>query len=287
MFVNFTNEKRIDLMKSNRELAAILFTDVSDFTSTMDTDENLAMDQVLRHKEIVSRSIQNYNGHLIKDMGDGLFVKFASAVESVQCAINIQQLINVENFSIRIGIHLGEIIIKNNDVFGSGVNIASRIHTASHPGSICISKEIWRQVKNQDDIHSKSLGKKAFKGVEEKIEVFELLNDKSSNINSMKYNKSFSYMKNKLFLATGFILTIIGGIFWVSYTFFDIGFTKSPYSASIAILEFKNISSEANSIFSEGLTEERTLFYSLFDTNDQTEGMTAFIEKRKPNFSGT
>ena len=151
MFVNFTNEKRIDLMKSNRELAAILFTDVSDFTSTMDTDENLAMDQVLRHKEIVSRLIQNYNGHLIKDMGDGLFVKFASAVESVQCAINIQQLINVENFSIRIGIHLGEIIIKNNDVFGSGVNIASRIHTASQPGSICISKEIWRQVKNQDD----------------------------------------------------------------------------------------------------------------------------------------
>ena len=142
-------------MKSNRELAAILFTDVSGFTSTMDTDENLAMDQVLRHKEIVSRFIQNYNGHLIKDMGDGLFVKFASAVESVQCAINIQQLINVENFSIRIGIHLGEIIIKNNDVFGSGVNIASRIHATSQPGSICISKEIWRQVKNQDDIHSK------------------------------------------------------------------------------------------------------------------------------------
>ena len=60
MFVNFTNE-RIDLMKSNRELAAILFTDVSDFTSTMDTDENLAMGQVLRHKEIVSRLIQDYN----------------------------------------------------------------------------------------------------------------------------------------------------------------------------------------------------------------------------------
>ena len=61
-------------MKSNRELAAILFTDVSDFTSTMDTDENLAMDQISRHKEIVSRSIQSYNGKLIKDMGDGLFV---------------------------------------------------------------------------------------------------------------------------------------------------------------------------------------------------------------------
>ena len=159
-------------------------------------------------------------------------------------------------YKIRIGIHLGEIIIKNDDVFGSGVNIASRIHTASQPGSICISKEIWRQVKNQDDIHSKSLGKKAFKGVEEKIEVFELLNDKSSDIDSMKYNKSYSYMKNKLFPATGFILTIIGGIFWVSYTFFDIGFTKSPYSASIAILVFKNISSEANSIFAEGLAEE-------------------------------
>ena len=100
-------------MKNNRELAAILFTDVSGFTSTMDTDENLAMDRISRHKEIVSLAIQSYNGKLIKDMGDGLFVKFSSAVDSVQCAINIQQLINVENFSIRIGIHLGEIIIKN------------------------------------------------------------------------------------------------------------------------------------------------------------------------------
>ena len=67
-------------MKSNRELAAILFSDVSDFTSTMDSNENMAMGQILRHKEIVSSALKEYNGHLIKDLGDGLYVKFPSAV---------------------------------------------------------------------------------------------------------------------------------------------------------------------------------------------------------------
>ena len=243
-------------MKTHRELAAILFSDVSDFTNTMGTDENMAMDQILRHKEIVSRALQDYNGQLIKDMGDGLFVKFSSAVESVICAIRIQQLTNLENFSIRIGIHLGDVIHKDSDVFGSGVNIASRIQTASHPGSICISKEIWIQVKNQEDIKAKSLGKKTFKGVDEKIEVYELLNEQSPTHDAMHNKKIYSSVKNKLFPVTGFLLTIIGGIFWVAYSFFDIGFTNSPYSTSIAILELKNISTADNSFFAEGLTEE-------------------------------
>ena len=156
-------------MKTNRELAAILFSDVSDFANTMGTDENMAMDQILRHKEIVSHALQDYNGQLIKDMGDGLFIKFSSALASVQCAIKIREMTNIENFSIRIGIHMGDVIIQNNDVFGSGVNIASRIQNIARSGSICISKEIWRQVKNQTGMQLKSLGKKAFKGVEERI----------------------------------------------------------------------------------------------------------------------
>ena len=242
-------------MKSNRELAAILFSDVSDFTSTMDSNENMAMGQILRHKEIVSSALKEYNGHLIKDLGDGLYVKFPSAVDSVQCAIRIQQLTKSENFSIRIGIHLGDVITKDSDVFGSGVNIASRIHTSSDPGSICISKEIWKQVKNQNDIQANSLGMKAFKGVEEKIEVYELSNDKSIKRDPVQSKNIYTSMKNILFPMTGLILTIIGGIFWLAYSFFDIGYTKPSYSTSIAILELKNIGAKTNSFFAEGLSE--------------------------------
>ena len=178
-------------MNTDRELAAILFSDISEFTLTMDTDEKIAMDQVLRHNEIISLALKDYHGHLIKDMGDGQFIKFSSAVESVQCAIRIQELTEAENFSIRIGIHLGDVITKNSDVFGSGVNIASRIHTASSPGSICISKEIWLQIKNQSEIESKSLGEKEFKGINEKIEVFELLTAGSSSLNPVYEKKNY------------------------------------------------------------------------------------------------
>ena len=104
-------------MNTDRELAAILFSDISEFTYTMDTDEKIAMGQVLRHNEIISLALKDYHGHLIKDMGDGQFIKFSSAVESVQCAIRIQELTKAETFSIRIGIHLGDVLTKNSDVF--------------------------------------------------------------------------------------------------------------------------------------------------------------------------
>ena len=233
-------------MNTDRELAAILFSDISEFTYTMDTDEKIAMGQVLRHNEIISLALKDYHGHLIKDMGDGQFIKFSSAVESVQCAIRIQELTKAETFSIRIGIHLGDVLTKNSDVFGSGVNIASRIHTASSPGSICISKEIWLQIKNQSEIESKSLGEKEFKGINEKIEVFELLTGDSSSLNPVYEKQNYSYIKKIFLPVTGLILTIIGGIFWVTYSFFDIGLTNQNFTTSIAILELKNISLDAD-----------------------------------------
>lgn len=243
-------------MKTNRELAAILFSDISGYTQTMDTDENLAMEQVLRHKEIITYSIKEHKGHLLKEMGDGLLIKFSSAIESVKYAIGIQEMMSNEQFSIRIGIHLGDVITKGSDVFGSGVNIASRIHTASSPGSICISKEIWLQIKNQSEIESKLLGEKEFKGINDKIEVFELLTGDSSSINPVYEKQNYPYIKKIFLPVTGLILTIIGGIFWVTYSFFDIGLTNQNFKTSIAILELKNISLDANSIFADGLTEE-------------------------------
>ena len=243
-------------MNNTRELAAILFSDISEFTQTMDIDENMAMDQVFRHKEIISDAIKEYNGHLLKEMGDGLLVKFTSAIESVKCAIHIQQVMKIENFSISMGIHLGDVITKNSDVFGSGVNIASRIQTGSSPGSICISKEIWLQIKNQSEIGSKSLGAKEIKGINEKIEVFELVTDKSTFQSKSEENESYPYLKKIILPVTGLFLTIIGGIFWISYSFVDFGLSKTSFNTSIAILELKNIGSESNSFFAEGLTEE-------------------------------
>ena len=113
-------------------------------------------------------------------MGDGILLKFTSAIEAVRCANKIQEQTEVEDFQLRIGMHLGDVIIQDNDVFGSGVNIASRIHEHGDPGSICISNEIWLQIKNQSGLTAKSLGTKVLKGVKEPVEIFKLLTETST-----------------------------------------------------------------------------------------------------------
>ena len=134
-------------MSESRQLAAIVFSDISGFTHTMESDENRAMEQVQKHREIVTNVISEFNGEMLKEMGDGILLKFTSAIEAVRCANQIQTQTETEDFNLKIGIHLGDVIIKDNDIFGSGVNIASRIHDHGAPGSICISNEIWLQIK--------------------------------------------------------------------------------------------------------------------------------------------
>ena len=140
----------------------------------MEHDETRAMSQVAKHREIITNVITEFNGELLKEMGDGILLKFTSAIEAVRCATQIQSKAEAEEFNIKIGIHLGDVIIKDDDVFGSGVNIASRIHEHGTAGSICISNEIWLQIKNQADINAKSLGNKKLKGVDGELTVYQL-----------------------------------------------------------------------------------------------------------------
>ena len=118
-------------MSESRQLAAIVFSDISGFTHTMESDENRAMAQVQKHRKIVTNVISEFNGEMLKEMGDGILLKFTSAIEAVRCANQIQTQTETEDFNLKIGIHLGDVIIKDNDIFGSGVNIASRIHVGS------------------------------------------------------------------------------------------------------------------------------------------------------------
>ena len=110
---------------------------------------------------------------LIKLIGDGTLSSFESAVKAVECAIKIIKYIDKKcEFKIRIGIHLGEIIYKNNDVFGDGVNIASRLENLAEPGTILISKDVNDQLVNHLDIKTDSLGKHSIKGIGRIIEIF-------------------------------------------------------------------------------------------------------------------
>ena len=99
-------------MSESRQLAAIVFSDISGFTHTMETDENRAMEQVQKHREIVTYVISEFNGEMLKEMGKGILLKFASAIEAVRCSDQIQTQTETEDFNIKIGLYINTIVQK-------------------------------------------------------------------------------------------------------------------------------------------------------------------------------
>jgi class 3 adenylate cyclase len=115
-------------MSQSRQLAAIMFTDIVGYTALMGKDEQKAFDLLKRNREIHKHLIKQYHGTLIKELGDGVLASFHTVTDAVFCAAAIHhECGNEPGLQLRIGIHLGEVVFENNDVFGDGVNIASRL----------------------------------------------------------------------------------------------------------------------------------------------------------------
>src|ERR1041385_8100875 len=136
-----------------RRLAAILTTDVAGYSRLMGTDEEgtLAALKAIRH-ELIDPKIAEHRGRIVKTTGDGALVEFASAVDAVRCAMEIQHAMAQRNAAIsedrriefRIGINVGDIIIDEGDIYGDGVNIAARVEALGTPGSVCLSENTYQ-----------------------------------------------------------------------------------------------------------------------------------------------
>lgn len=157
----------------NHQLAAIMFTDIVGYTALMGRDEELAMKLISRNRQIHKPLIEKYQGHWIKEMGDGILAEFGSAYNCVRCAIEIQREAGT-NFKgkLRIGLHIGEIVIENNDIFGDGVNIASRIEALADPGGIYLSDAFHHAIANHTDIKTRFLANVHLKNVLEPVPVY-------------------------------------------------------------------------------------------------------------------
>ena len=136
----------------SRKLAAIMFTDIVGFSRQMGADEARMLRLLDIHNQLIQHAVSAHHGHVIKTIGDAFLVDFPSVVHAVQCAQVIQQQLRAHNaekdkaeqIHVRIGIHLGDIVQRDGDVFGDGVNIASRLQTLAEPDTICISQIVYR-----------------------------------------------------------------------------------------------------------------------------------------------
>src|ERR1700750_1176688 len=142
-----------------RKLAAIMITDIVDYSALSKRDDKLALDLLEQHREILRSIFPRFNGTEIKTIGDAFLVEFHSALEAAQCALEIQRTLAKRNpdvrsyrrIELRIGIHVGDIVHREGDVYGDGVNVASRIQPVAGAGGICISVDAERQIRHALD----------------------------------------------------------------------------------------------------------------------------------------
>jgi class 3 adenylate cyclase len=161
--------------RDERLLAAIMFSDVVGFTAMMESDEAGAMKALERNTAIHRDALKRFDGRLLKELGDGVLASFASVSKAVSCAKEIQQRVREEGtFQVRIGIHLGEVVQSAGDVFGDGVNLASRIQSAAEPGAIVVSEVVYNNVRNKSDVTAVDLGDRQLKNVSEPIRIFAI-----------------------------------------------------------------------------------------------------------------
>jgi Tol biopolymer transport system component len=160
-----------------------MFSDIVGYTSLMGDDEEKAFETLNINNDLHKNKVDVFNGRIIKELGDGLLSVFENGTDAVQCAIQIQKEAVNNKIPLRIGIHEGEVILKNGDVFGDGVNIASRIQDEAASGGICISDSVFRIIRNKTDIKTESIGIRYLKNVNEDFRLYQI---KSEGINFLK-----------------------------------------------------------------------------------------------------
>ncbi|MBR9998479.1 MAG: hypothetical protein KFF73_05875 [Cyclobacteriaceae bacterium] len=180
----------------DRQLSAIMFTDIMGYTSLMNEDEQKALQIIDKNDKLHELSLKTYHGRLIKKMGDGTLCCFSSAIEAVQCAISIQN--EVEKYpqlNLRIGIHLGDVVIQENDIYGDGVNIAARIESLTGCGEIYISGQVYDSVRNHKEFRCTSIGERNLKNVGNPVMIYKVITSEksqkeTSNIHEITWDKS-------------------------------------------------------------------------------------------------
>ena len=232
---------------TKKKLAAVMFSRLEEYEKYSNQDKAFALDVLKEHNKIISSEIKKFNGRIIKFMDDTLFAEFLSATDSVRCALSIHNSFKKANgqnpdtfqMNVRIGIHMGEVYEKNNDLFGEGVNLAARIQPISKPSGTVTTQAIYNSIRSEKDILTRDVGRILLKNIKEPERVFKIYND------DVEYNKETSEELTEKLINKGI-------------NFADKSSNKNKI-ITIACAYLQNVGSPDDEFFCYGLTEDMIL----------------------------
>ena len=271
-----------------RKLAAIMFTDIVGFSRQMGVDETRTLRLLDSHNHIIHTAVAAHHGTVIKTVGDAFLVDFPSVVHAVQCAQRIQAQLRTRNtdkekaeqIHVRIGIHLGDIVQRDGDVFGDGVNIAARLQSLAEPDTICLSQKVYEEVAKKVDLGTVvSQGKPKLKNIAERFLIYTLLSEPPKGIRQQLRVQRLKLKQWQRTLQVTTVLLLIGvGVFVRHLYQPQEAFPPLPDKPSVVVLPFVNMTDDPKrELLVDGIVEDIT--------TDLTKLPNLFVISRTSAFS--
>ena len=258
-----------------RKLSAIFSADVQGYSRLMSDDDEHTVDTITAYRETVARLIEKHHGRVVDAPGDNILAVFGSSLNAIRSAIDIQKTLKLKNeqlpenrrMNFRIGINLGDILHKEDRIYGDGVNIASRIENLADPGGICISRGVYEQVDGKLDIGFANLGPHTVKNIIKPVNIYKVLLDPEAAEKNVGAPQTRAPVRRWMIAAIVALIALIGGAgVWfhrlspkLEPASIDRMAYPLPDKPSIAVLPFENYSDDAKlNFFASGLTEDLT-----------------------------